>query len=144
MSFHSAPQTFVGSGPGWVPGHCGTSSEAGPIFGPSVLLGPEPIGLGRTGTGIGSTLHCLSQAPLGSLVAWLQERSTAITPVIPWPSHGLRGSQTPGVQERAQSKSTLLLWSMGNWTTLTGERGVQLSCTDSNPALLLPSYVTEL
>lgn len=29
-----------------------------------------------------------------------------------------------GVEERAQSKSTLLLWSMGNGATLTGESGV--------------------
>lgn len=97
MSFHSVPQTFVGSGPGLVPGHCGISSEAGPILGLSVLLGPEPIGLGRTGTGTGSTLHCLSQAPLESPVAWLQERSPAIAPVLPWPSHGLtwgRGKST--------------------------------------------------
>lgn len=54
------------------------------------------------------------------------------------------GYQTLEVEERTQGKSTLLLWNMGNWATLTGERGVQLSCTDSNPVLLLPSYVTEL
>lgn len=56
------------SGLGWVHEHSGSSSEAGTLLGPSLLLGPGPFGLGRTST-CGSTLHCLSPAPLGSLVA---------------------------------------------------------------------------
>lgn len=88
MHFPSAPWTSVGSGPGWVPGHSGTSSEAGHLLGSSLLLGPGPIWPGRAGTGIGSTLRCLSPAPLGPPVSWLWERSPVIAPVIPELDHG--------------------------------------------------------
>lgn len=112
MHFPSAPRTFVESGPGWVPGHSGTSSEAGPHLGFSLLLGSGPIWLGRTDTGTGSTLHCLSPVPLGSPVAWLQERSPVIAPVIPWLMM-VGEIQTLGVQIRTQRKNLVLLWKLG-------------------------------
>jgi hypothetical protein len=83
VSFHGAPQTFVGSGPAWALGHSGSSLEDGHLFGFSSLLGPVPIWLGRTGIDIGSTLHCPSPALFGSPVAWLKEKS----PVTPWLGH---------------------------------------------------------
>lgn len=114
MRVPSAPGTSVGSDPGWVPGHSGTSSEAGCLLGSSLLLGPGPIWPGRTGTGIGSTLHCLSPAPLGPPVVWLRERSPVIAPVIPGPDGG---GEIPDSEWglRTPKKNTLLLWQAGSW-----------------------------
>lgn len=119
MHFPSAPWTFVESDAGWGPGHSGSSSGAEPLLGFSSLLGPGPIWLGRTGTGTGSTLRGQRPAPLGSLVAWLQQKRAVIALVTPWPGRGWRD---PGFGSGGKSCSG----KYGNTelATLTGERGV--------------------